>query len=214
MNLKHVLILLGFISLPLANTAAKPKQVIIVRHGEKILGTNCLALQGLERAASLAYFFSGTPLYNNPKITHVVAARPHKEDASIRPYQTCTPIAKHLNLPLIDKFSSKESEELAQDILTNPQYENGNILICWSHGQIPKLVNALGGDDPGPWDSDVFDQVYMLTFKDGGKPVFQKFLQKLMFGDRETFEDKPHPLPPITVECPSLPLKSPSEGSK
>lgn len=187
----------------LVSTAlAKPKNIIITRHADRPLADNCLSLQGLERSAALAYYFAGTPLYNNPPISHVFAEFKGKESVSIRSIQTCASIAAHLKLSLNTNYNQKQTDEFAKEILTNPKYNGSSILICWNHGGINPLVQALGGEDPGKWKSDIFDQVYILTYEGEAKPKFQKILQKLMFGDRATFEDQPHPLPPISVKCP------------
>lgn len=188
---------------PLVSTAiAKPKNVIITRHGDKPPVGNCLSLQGLERAAALAYYFAGTPLYNTPPISHIFAEYKGKENSSMRSVQTCAPTATHLKLPLNSSFSRKQIPEIAKEILTNAKYENSTVLVCWDHGSINELVQALGGEAPDKWEHDVFDQVFMLTYQADAKPKFQKILQKLMFGDRATFEDKPQPLAPISVKCP------------
>ncbi len=182
-----------------------PKNVIITRHADKVMPHGyCLSLQGLERASALPYYFSGTPLYNNPPITHVFAAYSNREHPHIRCEQTCKPIADHLKLPLNTKYSEHQSNVLAQEILTHPHYNNTTVLICWNHQYIHSLILALGGEDTGYWPDNIFDQVYMLTFNEGAKPKVQKVLQQLMFRDRTTFETQPTPLPPIPVTCPSV----------
>lgn len=175
-----------------------PKNVIIIRHAEKIQGGNRLNLQGLERSAALAYYFSGNPMYNNPPPTHIFATGLEKANSSIRPIQTCTPIANHYDVPLNIDFKHTETKEIAEEILKNPKYNDSTVLICWSHGHIKPIVLALGGEDPGEWPKDIFDQVYLLSFEHSDKPKLQKILQKLMFGDRASFTDKPLPLPPRT----------------
>lgn len=182
----------------LTNVWATPKNVIIIRHAEKIQGGNRLNLQGLERAGALPYYFSGTALYNNPAPTHIFAASLEEADSSMRPIQTCTPIANHYDLKLNIDFKHTETKEIAEEILKNPKYNDSTVLICWSHGHIRPIVLALGGEDPGEWPKDIFDQVYLLTFDNPDKPKLQKILQKLMFGDRTSFTDKPLPLPPRT----------------
>jgi len=177
---------------------ATPKNVIIIRHAEKIQGSNRLNLQGFERAAALAYYFSGNPIYNNPPPTHIFATALEEADSSVRPIQTCTPIANHYDVPLNISFKHSETKEIADDILKNPKYNDATVLICWSHDHIRPMVLALGGEDPGEWPKDIFDQVYLLTYDQSETPKLQKILQKLMFGDRSTFADKPLPLPPPT----------------
>lgn len=202
MKIKWITTLLGSIIFYICTALATPKHVIIIRHADKPLNSNCLSLQGLARAAALSQYLPGTPIYNNPSISHIFAAFPDKEDPSIRSIQTCNAIADHLRLSVNTAFHPKKINDLAKEILTNPSYNNSTVLICWEHKAIQPLIVALGGEDPGKWPDDVFDQVYMLTYNDREKPKFQKYLQKLMFGDRATFEDTPRPLKPIPMECP------------
>ena len=182
----------------LASALATPKNVIIIRHAEKIQGGIRLNLQGLERTGALPYYFSGTPLYNNPAPTHVFATALDKPDSPVRTIQTCTPIANHYNVPLNIDFKHTETKEIAEEILKNPKYNDSTVLMCWSHGHIRPIVLALGGEDPGEWPKEIFDQVYLLTYDHSDKPKLQKILQKLMLGDRASFTDKPLPLPPRT----------------
>jgi hypothetical protein len=187
-----------------ANLLAVPKNVIIIRHGEKLFpGAFCLSLQGLERASALAHYFSESQIYNIPPITHVFAAYRWAPHPYIRNQQTCQPIADHLNVPLDISFTEKQIDEVTQEVLTNPKYNNTTVLMCWEHTRIRLLVMAFGGEDPGYWPSNIYDEVYMLTFNKEGKPTFQKFLQTLLFGDRATFDAQPTPLPQVRVPCPT-----------
>lgn len=175
---------------------AKPKNVIIIRHAEKIPGENHLDLKGYERAEALAYYFSGTPKYNNPPPKYIFSQGLEQADASVRPIETCSPIAKHYELPLNIEYNRTQGEALAHELLTNPKYNNSTVLICWSHHKIPSLMTALGADNPGPWPSNIFDQVYFLSYDGGSKPKLEVILQKLMFGDRSKLSDEAPPLPP------------------
>lgn len=168
---------------------AVPKNVILIRHAEKIPEENHLALKGFERAAALPYYFSYSPVYNNPPISHIFAAASEGSDTALRPIQTCRPIANYYKLPLNIDFKPCETRQLVNELLTNPKYDNSSVLICWSHGKIGKIVIALGADNPGKWTNDIFDQVYIVSFEKGTKPTFQKILQKLMFDDRSAFND-------------------------
>ncbi len=183
---------------------AIPKNVIITRHADKVVKGFCLSRQGLERASALAYYFSETRKYNIPPITHVFAAYSGEPHPYIRCQQTCQPIADYLNLPLNAAFAKGQLKEVSQEILTNPKYDNATVLMCWEHNHIHLLVMAFGGEDPGYWPPNIFDQVYMLTFEEGKKPKLQKYLQSLMFGDRATFMAEPTPLPQVAVPCPTI----------
>ena len=187
--MKKIFLIIAIILTSFATAEATPKKVIIIRHAEKIKGGDTLSLQGLERAAALPYYFSGIPLYNDPIPSFIFAAAQTKSDTSLRPIQTCTPIANHFQVPLNTDFKRTETDQLAQELLKNPKYDNATVLICWSHGHINPLVFALGGENPGEWKSTIFDQVYLLTFDGSKQPKVQKILQKLMFGDRTSFTD-------------------------
>jgi hypothetical protein len=187
-----------------SQVAATPTNVIIIRHAEKIPGEKHLDQKGYERAGALPYYFGATPLYNNPSIGHVFAAGVDGLDRSyesLRPIETCTPTADYLELSLNVDFKPLQTAELAKELLTNPKYNNSTVLVCWPHERIADLTKALGVDDSGKWSDEIFDQVYLLTYGQGNKkPKFQKILQKLLFGDRPTFDTPPPPLPPKHVE--------------
>lgn len=200
MNKKDLCLTLALLFVSSSLLTALPKNVIIIRHGEKIPGENHINLKGFERANALPYYFSGTPLYNNPPITHIFATGLSETDSSVRPIQTCTPTANHYKLPLNIDFKVDETKELAQELLTNSKYDNTTVLVCWSHGHVRPIILALGAEDPGAWDDRVYDQVYMVTFKPNTKPMFNIILQKLMFGDRATLKDSPLPLPLPTTK--------------
>lgn len=189
--MKRILLAASLLFLMATDGYATPKKVIIIRHGEKVKGGNQLNLKGYERAGALPYYFSGTPLYNDPPISHIFAPGLEEPDSSVRPIQTCTPVANHYDISLNINFKHTETQEIAQEILTNPKYNNATVLICWSHGHIRPIVLALGGEDPGAWKATIFDQVYLLTYDHSAKPKLQKILQKLMFGDRASFADLP-----------------------
>lgn len=188
---KTLLAVFGTILALFSTAEATPKKVIIIRHAEKIKGGETLSLHGLARAGALPYYFSGTPLYNNPSPSVVFATKPSASDMSLRPIQTCMPIAKNFQVPLNTGFKHTDTGPLAQELLKNPKYDNATVLICWSHTRINALILALGGEVTEEWSPDIFDQVYLLTFDGSKQPRFQKILQKLMFGDRVSFSDEP-----------------------
>jgi hypothetical protein len=173
--------------LPSLNVFSKPTQVIIIRHAEKNLTGESLNPQGLSRAGALPYYFVYNPLYNKSPITYVFATRLKGPIELARTYQTCKPTADYLKLPIDTNYTHTEVQAIAHEILTNPKYDHSTILVCWTHGYIEDLVEALGGNNPGKWDKTVFDQVYVLTFDINGKLILRKELQKLMYGDRSSF---------------------------
>jgi hypothetical protein len=200
---KPFLLFICCLSLNIFSTLnATPYKVIITRHGDKVPGGFCLSLQGLERASSFVHYFSGLDTFQAPPITHIFAAYIGGATPYIRPKQTCQPLADYLKIPLNLDYTPTQFTEVAKEVLTNPKYDNSSVLLCWEHDNIPNLIKALGADNPGVWDDDIFDQVYLLTYKNGKKPQVQKILQQLMYGDRPTIDATPTPLPQIAVSCP------------
>ena len=185
----------------LSDLNATPSKVLITRHGDKVSGGFCLSLQGLERASAFVHYFSDLSTYQGPPITHMFAAY-IGGTFTIRPKQTCQPLADYLKIPLNLSYTPTQVTEIAKEVLTNPKYDNASVLLCWEHHSIPDLIVALGGANPGVWNDDIFDQVYILTFNKGEKPQVQKVLQQLMYGDRATVDATPMPLPEIAVPCP------------
>jgi hypothetical protein len=102
---------------------------------------------------------------------------------------------------------------LAHFILTNPDYDNKEILICYPHSKIPALIYQLitqaGGAplDLADYPGDRFDLTYVVTYIDK-PPTFSTpyvvtpmnkgisltvTIQKLLFGDPTTLPPSPFP---------------------
>lgn len=166
---------------------ALPGKVIIIRHAEKNKIGESLNPKGVSRASALPYYFAFNPLYNDPSISFVFAAKLYGPIEEARTYQTCSPTAEHYGVGINTNYINTQVEDVAREILTNPKYDQATILLCWTHGKIARLVKAFGGPDPGKWQKDTFDQVYILNFKENATPSFHKELQQLMYGDRSQF---------------------------
>ena len=169
-------------------TASGPKLVFIIRHGEKpgnpavdndADGPN-LSTRGYMRAAALAISIPATL----PKPDFLLASQQSKH--SNRPVETITPLAKALGMEINSKPADDDYAKVADDILNHPKYAGKNVFICWHHGKIPKLEEALGVSNPlNPWPGNVFDRVWKIDYSEG-KPVFQNLPQMLLHGDSST----------------------------
>jgi hypothetical protein len=104
---------------------------------------------------------------------------------SNRPVETITPVATVLNLDVNDKHADKDFQKVASDILANSKYVGQNVLICWHHGKIPDLAQALGIAQPPPWPGTVFDRVWVITWPSGAASLADE-PQQLLFGDSTT----------------------------
>jgi hypothetical protein len=158
---------------------AAPREVIIIRHGDKLQQTEtgpALSAKGEIRSIKFAFYFLnkfGVPDY-------MIAADPvdtQGKNSSIRPIQTLAPLANMLeekypevDVPILHPYESSDYAKLAKYILDNKQFNGKLILICWSHGKIPDLAAKLGVNDPIPdWDKNDYDSVYVLNFDGSGK---------------------------------------------
>lgn len=65
--------------------------------------------------------------------------------------------------------------KLAADLLSNPRYAGKVVLVCWHRGTIPDLARKLGAVGvPRHWTEEVFDAVWVLTYKDGKVSFHQR----------------------------------------
>ena len=179
---------------------ALPKQVIIIRHAEKyttgpLIGQ--LDSQGLRRAGALASFFTeldpsttNPPLFANGLPTVIFAGRPANlgTNNTIRCIQTISPTATTLQLPIHSPYTLGQEDELASFIMNNPRYDGENVLICWHHPDIGRLVEAFGYHFPlDPYPADRFDLVWLMTFPAPVPPqTLTPILQELLYGDSST----------------------------
>jgi hypothetical protein len=172
--------------------SAGPREVLIIRHGEKPGDPSTdspadsadLSTQGYERAASLAVYVPAT--FGRPDVLFATQASKN----SNRPVETITPLATALGLTIDDTYADDDYAALATEVLTDPKYTGQLVLICWHHGKIPVLTSALGGVPPAThWKGHVFDRVWKIDYPAGGAttglPVVD-IPQMLMYGDSST----------------------------
>jgi hypothetical protein len=143
---------------------------------------------GEARAKAYVDFFAHLKIEGHIwRPTHLFAAADSKD--SHRPRLTLTPLSKAMDMPLDQRFGSKDVTELAADLQSHRYGKD--VLVCWRHGKIPALLSALGADpDPlfktGKWPGDVYDWIVEVPFDATGKVKSQdvKILHEhLMPGD-------------------------------
>jgi len=152
--------------------ATAPKVIYIMRHAEKPLaeGKNPdLAMEGFKRAQALPYLFVAMPgrtvLPPLLRPDFIFASAPSKN--SNRPIETVTPLAKLLHERIDADYQEIEAGPLAKQVLGG-KYAGKVVLICWHHGEIPHVAQALGVHGaPKKWDPDVFDQIWKIEYVDG-----------------------------------------------
>ncbi|ARN83336.1 histidine phosphatase family protein [Methylocystis bryophila] len=144
MRMISVLTLLVGLFLGLAAASAQPRQIIILRHGEKTDGPD-LCPTGFLRAKALAEVYLGKgaaqSLFGAERPAAFYAITDHTRE-------TIEPSAKswgmQLLLPATDKskFTNKiegenrETEDAAKDVLTNPSFGGKIVVMTWEHKHI------------------------------------------------------------------------------
>jgi len=146
-----------------ASAAAKPREILIVRHAEEPEKGDKIHLsdRGRERAAALVKLFPAR--FQTPQF--LFAARPSVH--TNRSVETLEPLAKALGLPVDKRFDDTQYAKLART-LDEPAYAGTRVLICWQHATIPDLAKALGVPAPPKWADPRYDRIWQIKFGAGG----------------------------------------------
>jgi hypothetical protein len=121
------------------------------------------------------------PRFAMPAFVFATQASHH----SNRPVETVSPLLAAFNLPLDNSHSDEDYGKVAQDILTHSKYAGAVVLVCWHHGKIQALAEALRISQPPPWSGTVFDRVWQLVYS-GETPSLANLPQQLLYGDSTT----------------------------
>jgi hypothetical protein len=166
-----------------------PKQILIIRHAEKLpdeAKSADLSPEGKERAAELHKLFEKSDKRPTPFATPDFIFAAKDSTKSHRPVLTVTPLAKALKMTINTEFSNDDPSKLADEIFNNPKYADKVILISWRHGGIPALAEKLKATGYSEvWKGEVFDRVWQITFDDKGKATFTDRPMQLMPKDSE-----------------------------
>lgn len=171
-----------------------PKRIVILRHGEKPGPPDApddpsnpnLSQAGQQRAQMLAVLIPKK--FGDPDFLFAAASSP----SSQRPVQTLQPLAEKLtSARFIVSYPNSNYGGLAQDLLTQQQYVDKLLVVCWHHGNIPELGLALGlsknqivtapeiEEKHGElkWIATVFDRFWILDFQPAPAVQFHSVAQ-------------------------------------
>jgi broad specificity phosphatase PhoE len=175
------------------------RKIMVIRHGEKPPKTGpppagvredgsehdqALIVRGWQRAGALAQFFGEPwdPAIERP--AYLYSPPPHGSDGDHgRPNQTITPLSEKLGVPLDVSFVLDDERKLVADALAR----GGVVAISWEHKRIPRIANAILGDEttaPQEWPDERFDVVWLFDLQPGGGYRFSQRPQLLLSGDR------------------------------
>jgi broad specificity phosphatase PhoE len=149
---------------------SKDPVILIIRHAEKPDEGSGLSAAGEARAEAYVNYFKNFKIDGQPlNLDYLFASR--VSSASDRPGLTLAPTAKALGLTIDSQYGNNQFQKLADKIQS--RLGGKNILICWHHGNIPGLLQALGANPDsvlpnGKWPSDVFGWLIMLRYDENG----------------------------------------------
>ena len=155
-----------------------PTLILVMRHAEKPedVQNPDLSPVGQERAEKLATYVPKT----FGALDFIFAAAISKHSA--RPFETVKPRSKAIGIPIDATIADNDYEVLAADLLGKQRYDGKRVLVCWHHGHIPSLMQALRakkGNYPDPWDAKVFNLILKLNYEGADVPRLTKVTEDL-----------------------------------
>ncbi len=172
-----------------AQNGLKNATVMIVRHAEKPDSGRDLSPAGQQRAEAYADYFKNLKANGKALVPDCLIATADSEESQ-RPRQTLEPLSKALSLKIDSSIKNKDYAEVAKHLFA--KHHGDRILICWHHGEIPGLLNALGADPAallpeGKWPGKEFGWVLLLRFDNDGHLIpaeSKRINENLMPGDK------------------------------
>jgi broad specificity phosphatase PhoE len=146
-------------------------RILLMRHAEKAGDPMDphLSQDGYERAAKLADYIPAT--FGLPQFLIASSISNH----SVRSIETIEPLSAKIGVPIDATYADQDYSALAGQLFSEPRYADAGtlIVVCWHHGNIPSMAQALRAKPesyPDPWDSNVFNQILILTYSGDGEP--------------------------------------------
>jgi hypothetical protein len=96
------------------------------------------------------------------RIDLVIAAQ--STEHSVRPLRTVEPLAIALGTRVIQSWKTREYGQLADAVVSRPEFEQRQILMCWRHKSLQNLAMALGATGVEPWPETEYDRTWLLDY--------------------------------------------------
>jgi hypothetical protein len=182
-----------------APAEAMPREVILMRHGDKDTsrGDSNLSPEGFLRSVNLGRLL---PACFGPidRIGTFEFAFDTQKNA--RSYQTAVPLAVATGLQIRVFRGVIENTQLAGSLMREePWAADQRLVLFWEHQRLPGLERALGWEGMQPIDDADFDNLYLLRFNPGeALPQVEQLSQKQLF-QRPCFRDAVSPLPVVPL---------------
>lgn len=172
--MKKIIFLIFLISINtlfLVNAHSTPRKIIIVRHADKLeqnVTGQAVSAKGYIRSVKFAFYLLTN--YGDPDF--IFTGLPKKDKSSIREIQTAAPLINiltqrhpEIEYEILRPYTHEQYKEFSKYLLTDKQFNNAQVVICWRHSQIAELTTALGVKEKiKPWKDDDYDSVYIIDF--------------------------------------------------
>ncbi|KAH0345010.1 hypothetical protein KCU83_g8031, partial [Aureobasidium melanogenum] len=139
--------------------------IYLIRHGEKppkeADGRDApgLSAAGLSRAQALVGVFGKDSGYN---IRYILAEHPKRGGERERPYDTIRPLAESLGDKVeVNKDIGRDDAEAVAEAARGFTGD-GNVLICWEHGELTQIAEAIGVKGAIEYPDDRFDVIWKI----------------------------------------------------
>ncbi|MDR3670236.1 MAG: hypothetical protein P4L36_05300 [Holophaga sp.] len=166
--------------------ALKNTVILIIRHAEKARPSRDLAPAGVARAKAYVDYFGNYRIDGKPvKLGYLFATADTPK--SRRPRLTLEPLSKATGLVIDTRFIEGDAQGLADEMHARPH--GPAILVAWHHGEIARLLDALGADPGrvlpnGRWPEPLYDRLVQLRFDGQGRLLEARGInENLMPGD-------------------------------
>jgi phosphohistidine phosphatase SixA len=152
------------------------KAILLLRHGEEpaIQPNLDLSSDGQKRAERLAKFIPKE--FGKPGSIFVASP----SSSSARCYLTMRPLAAALKATVDASFKGEDYAPLAFKLLGDPALRHDLVVVCWTHKDLPSLaayLNVSRKDFPTRWPDDDYDSLFVLSYKNGTRPVVKAMTQ-------------------------------------
>jgi hypothetical protein len=92
--------------------------------------------------------------------------------------RTVEPLAIALGTRVIQSWKTREYEQLAESLRSNPEFEQRQVLVCWRHKSLQNLALALGATAVEPWPETEYDRTWILEYSTP-VPIVRELRQEL-----------------------------------
>ena len=149
-------------------------RILLMRHAEKTGDpmNPHLSQDGYARASKLAEYIPSA--FGIPNLLIAASVSKH----STRCIETLKPLSAKTGVLIDATNADQDYGALASHLLSLPQYAARGtlIVVCWHHGNMPSMANALRaprGSYPDPWEAQVFNQIVILKYSGNSPPKVQ-----------------------------------------